>query len=664
MNRIAVLRLRQNMKKLVLISGTTTQEMEASIDIVLCDESIHVISDVINAVLGREEYLIHYLHTTPQGYCVLRPMREDAGIPVKDISPKKVNEYNLYGGVVCLTHDRLFPKENGNMGKRQGLVIQSYDESENFVENITNALCLPKMPKDLLKGWIERVQNKMWPREDQMEAILQSELLLVPVGHKKSKSPYIEFRFSFIQAERILMFDLNITQVRCLTLMKILMKTYIDQSFEDGVNKIIPSYFCKTALLYTIEETGNKGWGQYNLLMHTETCLKWILRHIAGNKVPHYFLPDIDLLEGDFDEEIRLETAHKLSTIIASPQSAISQLTIDDIGLRYLQKNAQMIRKILKPPGQIKYEILNYHVNHHMFRFLTEFNRLVYAGLSQHDLNYNVKMVNNALVECKKISKTGDDEVLQTILLIRPMLCTVLGCLLGSQNTSRQLVKTLRALDWLLIGKESDLMSGRLKLASAYYCYGEYGRAEELLDEIEDDFDKDYVLKVCGCRYHTRYEITRGFNDGCFYYINENILHKQSAYCVVFTRCEKPWVPIQFQNEMYRSSPKELKRRKAEDHWMDWACIDSYPYLYFLQYLNYEALRDRKASVKAFHALVEVTESEQWYHTETIFNLLGQCYEKENMKEKAHEYYKKSSEIMPNNNAAIKLKRKLRSNLK
>lgn len=631
--------------------------MATAIDYVVCNEKIYVISDVISSVLGREEYLVHYLHTTPPGYCVLRPMREDAGIPVKDILKNKINEHNLVAGVVCLTHERLFQK--GNAGKLVGHVIQRYDEDEDLMENVERSLYLPKLPKDLLNDWFQRTSNKRWPDSELREAIIRSDCVLVPVGHKKSRSPQVEFRFSLINAERYLMLDMNIVQIRCLILMKFLIRN--NSQGQSILKDVITTYFLKTSLWYVKEETGNEGWDHDHLLSCTIRCLKWLRDRIDANFLPGYFLPAANLLEDQFDEESRTAVSRKLSAIILSPSDVISVIEFDDLGQRFLLKNSQMIPKVLNPPGEIKFDILYELVGYHMFQFLTKFNSVIYARMRNCDVDFNIKMMKEALAKCKKLTISRYDAMRHAVKLIIPILCSIQGCLLGAHNTNRNLAKALKAEEWLLLGNNSDMTSGRLKLASAYYSYGEYRRAEKVLQQIEDEYSAEYVMRVCGCRPQKRFPIPRGFFDGSVHYIDENILQLQCAYCVVFTRSEKPCVPTQFASEMYRSSPKEIRRRKEGDFWMDWACVDSYPYLYFLQYLTFDALRDRKQSLIAFRILERQAEEENWYHAETVYNLLGQCYEKEGDGVKAFACYKRSSEIMPTNNAANTFKRRLRS---
>lgn len=584
-------------------------------------------------------------------------MKEDGGIPVKDISTRKVNEQNLISGVVCLTHERLF--EKGQMGRQVGPAMQRYDEDENVTCNIIRALHLPSLPNNLLFDWTERVANKAWPDAYLRRKIMQSGCELIPEGHGMSKSPQVEFRFSLTLAERWLMFDLNITQIRCLVLMKILIKTFIGSQTE--FPDVVTSYFCKTALWYVIEDSGNVDWDHDHLLPYTMKCLQWLVRSLDDNMLPNYFIPKHDLLEGQLDKETRSLVVRILSGIISRPQDSLSQLATDDIGPRFLHKNSQVIRQVLKPVGEIKYAILNQAIGYHMFKFLLKLNALVYVELRQGDSDYNINKVKEYIALCDRFEGKGEEEMRFAVGLIKPVLYTTLGCLLGAKSTSGSSKAVLEALKWLQIGTESDLTSGRLKLASAFYSKAEYKRAEEILAEIETEYSGDYVMKVCGCRPNIRFQMRRGFYDGAIYHLDGHAVHTQCAYCVIFTRSEKSCVPIEFQKEMYRSTPKEVKRRQQKDYWMDWACVDAFPFLHFLQYLTYRALDDRKRSDRALHILHELVEAEDWYHKETIWNLLGQCYETKGDSEKAMLCYRRSTDILPTNNAANALKRKLKT---
>jgi hypothetical protein len=99
--------------------------------------------------------------------------------------------------------------------------------------------------------WFNEQTNSGWPT-DQMKAYCRdTPCFLVPVGKKGSPNKDIQWRISTSLAERCLMFNLNITQIRCYILMKMILKTH----FKSYVNKELTSFMCKTILFHCVKKT-------------------------------------------------------------------------------------------------------------------------------------------------------------------------------------------------------------------------------------------------------------------------------------------------------------------------------------------------------------------------------------------------------------------------
>ena len=86
---------------------------------------------------------------------------------------------------------------------------------------------------------------------------------------------------------------------------------------------------------------------------------------------------------------------------------------------------------------------------------------------------------------------------------------------------------------------------------------------------------------------------------------------------------------------------------------MDWAAVDSLPYLYFLIYKTCGQLQKCVDQQQALSKLmVSITTEANLSHRETALNLLGQCMEKENRFQDALHSYIWSLQIRNRNNVA------------
>jgi tetratricopeptide (TPR) repeat protein len=206
----------------------------------------------------------------------------------------------------------------------------------------------------------------------------------------------------------------------------------------------------------------------------------------------------------------------------------------------------------------------------------------------------------------------------------------------------------------MLLGLDSDVASGKLKLASLFYCTGDIERTELILKNIEQCYDLSVVEPVCGC-----YDFKNGarrerFNRVCYESNEEWQLLKQiTASCVCFIRCEINCCPFEFQHEMFRSTQEDLAYRSEDDNWMDIAVVDSLTYLYFLQYKTYSRLGRQDDKQRALSNIARTIDVEpNLGHRETALNILGHCMEEENNVENALKCYARSLQIRGRNNSA------------
>jgi hypothetical protein len=205
-----------------------------------------------------------------------------------------------------------------------------------------------------------------------------------------------------------------------------------------------------------------------------------------------------------------------------------------------------------------------------------------------------------------------------------------------------------------------DVASGKLKLASIFYCTGEIETTEHILKNIEESYDLIVVEPICKCYDFQHFECKRAFNKLCYEADYEYaLLQSITASCVRFLRCEINCCTQELQQEMFRSSQQdfpyrsEYEDRSKADEWMDLAVVDSLPYLYFLQYKTYSHLRKNRDKQAAIFNLAKCIVAEPNFgHRETALNILGQCMEQENRMDAALKCYLLSLKIRGRNNAA------------
>jgi hypothetical protein len=222
-----------------------------------------------------------------------------------------------------------------------------------------------------------------------------------------------------------------------------------------------------------------------------------------------------------------------------------------------------------------------------------------------------------------------------------------------SSNIRHDYAVQYQALKWLSLGLSSDVTSGRLKLASVLYCLGDMDRAEFILKQTENRYNCDIVEPLCACWRYPWFDWSAEFKRICREQ-NEYCINRITSFCVRFMQSEVNCIPRELQYELKKSTQDDMQhRRKFDKIWMDFAVVDSLPFLYFLQYKIYGYLQRQQDQKRALCNLVNTALcGKNLGHRETALNLVGQCIEQGNKLMEALRCYKLSLLLRGRNNAA------------
>ncbi|XP_045194229.2 uncharacterized protein LOC123549857 [Mercenaria mercenaria] len=170
----------------------------------------------------------------------------------------------------------------------------------------------------------------MWPTQKMKRYCENTGCLIVPVSSKSSQYEELEWRISTSLAERCLMFNLNITQMRCYILMKMILKTFITPQ----CNGALSSFMCKTVLLHCIQSTHSNNWRPPNLLACLTCCLTVLEKFVRQINCPHFIIPENNLMAGRISPYNKHKILEILRNIIRSEGSVLLEIPIDNIGTR------------------------------------------------------------------------------------------------------------------------------------------------------------------------------------------------------------------------------------------------------------------------------------------------------------------------------------------
>ncbi|XP_045173199.2 uncharacterized protein LOC123534831 [Mercenaria mercenaria] len=615
--------------------GTTTQGLQSDSDTLGCMDDNIVIQDLSEWTPSKYNFLMIQNETTPPGYCRLQLLRPNAPLP---LTHQTDNDF------VTDTQGRILLKntiidtviEEGE--QRQGPSLASAAKLGFLASDSVLAYPCKSWPQSP-RAWLHQQETNAWPTAEMKRYAKSTECFVVGVGSRASENAAIEWRLSTSLAERCLVFSLNITQIKCYILMKMILKTYIN------VESYISSFMCKTVLFHCIASKPLCVWKECNIFNCLNYCLFTLNNCLLNEHCPHFIVHENNLMAGKFSAEIKQQLLEIMSTLIPFDGISLCGIQIDNLGERL----------------QIKFNMIN--EVHHDIQQPDEYTMVVTSYLLQ-----NIAQV------VLKIEKVGDRN-LETLLpkVIQLERYYRAGDILGktdsmqtsntsalylnrisdsSQNIQINSTVSPQALRWIEAGLDSDVASSRLKLASIMFCAGNAEITASILSHIEEQYKIEVIEPICYCYNFNTHYIKGGFCQLSSQYGVEALKHIV-AFCVKFFTSEINCVPHELQFEMFRSTQEDLLHRGRGDDWMDGAVVDSLPYLYFLQYKTYSFLQRPEEQQQALNKLGWVIRTEHNLgHRETALNLLGQCMEQENRHVDALQCYMSSLHLRERNNAA------------
>ncbi|XP_045188022.2 uncharacterized protein LOC123545779 [Mercenaria mercenaria] len=626
--------------------GALTSGLYSDRDVLVCENYSSVIQDWNEWTLNRQNLLMVQDENNPPGYCFLQIVSTDVPLPsltiqfdyeAKDVSGRILLKNTVIDSTGC----------DGE--QRQGPSLSTPGPPGTLTPDTDLVVAFPcKSWPHIARKWLEQTNEDQWPTAEMKVYARTSRCCVVAVGSKISSHEECEWRISTTLAERCLMFNLNITQLKCYILMKMILKTFINPRYKG----FISSFMCKTVLFHCIRSKHPSIWRERNLSHCLSFCLLTLYNCILTGNCPHFIIYENNLMAGKLTREVKHELLELFSNMIQNIVTRLFGIQIDDLGLRLkIKLNNIQTGRILQTSMPIKL-MINESLLKATARCLYFHYLKTLLPYRTHSVESTMQFLSKAIKCVTKYYTEGSTIEKAACKLIAPLLCTSMGSIAASNDIGTSNTVSPQSLAWFSAGLNSDVSSSRLKYASMFYCTGEMENALYILEDIRQRYNEEYVDAVCHCIDNSCEGVKEGFShisDSS----NEEAIRNTVAFCVAFHRSEVNCVPHELQYELYRSTTDELDNRNYDDNWMSCAAIDSLPYLFFIQYKTYSNLQRHQQKKTALIQLWRVISREQNLgHRETALNLLGQCFEQEYNLMEAIRCYISSLQLRPSNNAA------------
>ncbi|KAL3885779.1 hypothetical protein ACJMK2_025818 [Sinanodonta woodiana] len=624
------------------IEGSTTEGLESDIDQVVL-ENIFAIRNIQDAVPGTRTCLMVRDEDTHPGYYKLQhvdPFYREAmhanpfeSVPYQHLAIDRHHR-------IVLNNYFFFYSDATEIHGPAATLTKGYLTEDCIIA----ARVATRTQEDI--SWLSRPRQNTWITQNESEYFLEKELFLVPVGNPLSSERHLEWRLSFTAIERELMWRLNNTQIACCVLMKMINKCFI----TPAVGKCVSSYHCKTLLFYLIDNTDVGFWKPNNLLTCLNLMLKTLSLWVESGFCPNYFITNENIFLGKLDGQLRTRLHSVLVHLIDQDFKYLTQIGCDGLGQALSEACSEHhIQPNAKPSISEMFQGRNDRgFQSHLTSAFVPGITFSYTTLLRFGETSALKTLNQGYQTCSTVLQ-------DSLSVLTTLLCSHIGSQLASSciATNSMNCRNMEIVHmFLLIGINSDVTAGSLKLAGFYLKLGYASLAEEVLNAVEQHF-RHFVSDV------SPVDPMSFKNETIRMVISEEMTMDQTfksciALSVIYLPSEIHCTLPPLCYEMFRSVGADPDLRDPhEDYWYDWAVVDARPYMYFLQYQTYSTLGTETHRTVALQNLTWSITQERIIHTETCLNLLSYCLRQEGLPNLALEHLLLSLQVKPEHNAAV-----------
>ncbi|KAL3887142.1 hypothetical protein ACJMK2_027095 [Sinanodonta woodiana] len=631
-------------------------------------------------------YLVERENCRP-GYCKLRLLNEGTLPLLSLLHDKELNGMNyihsswsrhLTGLILCnddiatqyfcsypdVTVGRMDERGPAYSKEYSGIEIQSISSSCGL--NLTKidhvcAISHPIWPSCALE-WRDRIRPYGWPSQQQIRNIMTKGIFLVPVGSKQSEFEDIEWRYSFNEAERVLVRSFNLTQVKCYVLLKMLVSENVTPRFEDDV---ISSYHIKTLMFWAIEQTDPQLWVSLNLVELLFRILNVLSQCVANLSCPSYFIPDENIFVGKVTLANRDLVSQVLSDMIRDGWVALTRLkhfATDDNFIRSLYQDNDIVYleedEVQQSIDYNRFVDLSSSINiiQSILQLLNVVQSCNITEVNKMDINFK-EVINNLLLKIHISDDIRDKEILQNILAL--IICSYgthflsLSRCPSAEITDKCIMEQLGVV-YDNLSCKSNLVECIAKHANYTYITGDFQSTIEAAEQLLNRYAHfplhlpgvtSNIRALCNC---SEQEVLMAVINGRnFDELFDNLCFVR---CIMFLKNEMYALPADSRVEMFSvlGAGNQLKTMCR-----NWFGLCPYLYVAYLAFLvNFDL--GRTYLVEGYLRLMEfMCRKPSSAYESSSLNLLGACYIKMRQPEKALETFCISMKRQRGKNAVI-----------
>ena len=507
----------------------------------------------------------------------------------------------------------------------------------------------------LASEWLHRQRNNGWPTPELIEECESLGFLVVAASHPDSDGKELQWRISFSEQERLLVAQFNSVQLMCYVLLKTIKNEIVKRKIQEDT---LTSYHCKTCMLYMIENTSHEFWIPENLVICLNTCLRQIHAWVKDNNCPNYFIPDENMFDRITEVKLKEKLLKVLDKVLKSDiRIILEQVKTNDIGKKLTESHQttqeqwkEKYRWNLQVHKAVRMKVLLQGViNTRNHLLVISYDKILESLINNMQDSYqNLKAIRSITNHSENETKTALSLILPFIK-VHELSCKVVQKIQEGESYQEILTceewdkqypihgysKLKQAMAMSTLGKHLDslnLMSVDLisKKISLCQCVFYNCPAEKSLVSVpnKDDFT---VVKVLNCY------------QPCVVFLPAEHLITHAAINYEMIRI---YTMPSYQDHFIPSGPQIY-------HWLKRGVVDGIFMIFFLQYLNCQALGLNSQATAHIKIMAILLKRKLVNHRETCLNLLGWIHKERGDNHQAVQCFRESLETRSTYNAAF-----------
>lgn len=325
------------------------------------------------------------------------------------------------------------------------------------------------------KEWITRNRKRCWPAEETMDKVIADGCHCVPVGNSASTTKHLEWQLNFSIAECTLVHSMDHSLFKLYQILKVLIHERLNNMDECG--ECVSSYMIKTLMFWMCEDKLPNFICAQNLRESIEDCLTQLDDWIRKDCIPHYFIPERNLIE----QKLRpLQKATILERILIMKSEVLSEL-LNCPSFKIVKEEVTSEPPLSVHCLDVASDDLKTKCE---FVFFENVGSGHFSGMLFSRAQQVLQNFENAY-SFDTLSDLQSSVVKQIYYRIANAAGKIAFRVLKNSCSNKRKYHVLRLSEsFLKIGCSTDVTSGKLSLATLYFCLGKNRKCINVTDAL------------------------------------------------------------------------------------------------------------------------------------------------------------------------------------